>query len=178
MVQLASIVFHELRHYAAASCLGYKATLHYALTTWPRFEQMPRPQAAFAVGVAPLGDAVLAAAGLVWLYRLRGNRREAVPSLVDWLATILAAQAWRWLRGFFGSPSNPQPGDEAFISRALDMPAWLLPYLLALLCLIPLRAMIRLHPPGARLLPFTCLLVGACAGGVVRLNLLGPHLLP
>jgi hypothetical protein len=41
-----------------------------------------------------------------------------------------------------------------------------------------LRAMERLRPPGARLIPFACLLGGACAGGAVWLNLVGSRLLP
>jgi hypothetical protein len=175
----ALMILHELRHYAAGSCLGFKATLHYGATTWSAAEEKSMPQTAvLAVSAGPLGDAVLAGVGLLWLYRLRGHRREAAPTLVDWLATILAVQAGRWLRGFTGPPSSPQPPDEAFISQALGMPAWLLPYLFALLCLIPLGAMVRLHPPGARLLPFTCLIVGACAGGLVWLTFLGRFLLP
>jgi hypothetical protein len=178
VVQPASIVFHELRHYAAAYCLGYNPTVHFALTTWPGSEQMPKTSAVLTVGAAPLGDAVLAGVGLWWLYWLRRHRPEKPATASDWIATLLAAQAWRWMRGFSVFSSNPQPGDEMFLSRILGMPAWVLPLLLALLCLIPLRAMIRLHPPGERLLPFACLLSGACAGGVVWLNLLGPRLLP
>jgi hypothetical protein len=178
VMQPVSIVLHELRHYAAASGLGYKPTLHAALTTWPGSGQMSKPEAVLGVGAGPLGDVLLAGAGLLWLYWLRRHRREATPTLADWAATLLAAQAWRWLRGFSVFSSSPQPRDEMFLSWALGLPAWVLPLLLALLCLLPLRAMVRLHPPGARLLPFSCLLVGACAGGVVWLNLLGPRWLP
>src|ERR1035437_5604662 len=82
------MVLHELRHYAVGSCLGFKATLHYGATTWSAAEEKSMPQAAaLAVSAGPLGDAVLAGAGLLWLYRLRGHRREAPLTPVDWLAT-------------------------------------------------------------------------------------------
>jgi hypothetical protein len=175
----AVIVFHEVRHYAVGSCLGLKCTMNYCATSYlPSDLPSQRPAMLLMAWAGPLGDAALAGAGLLWLYRLRRHRRQAVPTWVDWLATLLALQAFRWLRGYLGSPWSPQPGDEAYMSRTLGLPGWLLPYLLALLCWIPLSVMVRLHPPGARLLPFTCLVVGGIAGALVWLKLLGPVLLP
>jgi hypothetical protein len=174
---LTNIVLHELRHYAAAPWLGCTPTMHCRITTWD-ITKMSKPQAVLAVGAGPVGDFLLAGVGVLWLYQLRRHRREAAPTVADWFATILTLQAFRWLRGFFGSPSDPQPGDEAFISRALGMPGWLLPYLLALLCLLPLYAMVRLHPPGVRLLPFACLLAGVFISGQLWMTLLGALLLP
>jgi hypothetical protein len=46
------------------------------------------------------------------------------------------------------------PDDEAYLSRAMGLPGWLLPYFLGVVAVIAVVATIRLHPPGDRLLPF------------------------
>src|SRR6267378_824040 len=80
----------------------------------------------------PLVGAVLVVAGFVLLRTARKHRIEGAPTLADWLATSLALNAGRWLRGFTGPPSHPQPADEAFVSQALGLPKWFLPYSLGL----------------------------------------------
>lgn len=121
---------------------------------------------------------VLMALGLVWLWKRRRDRRLAPATAADWLATSLAMNAGRWLRGLTGPPSNPQPNDEAFISKALGLPPWLLPYCLTLLAIIVGLAIIRQHAPGQRLLPFSAIMLGGVIGCALWMRLLGPIILP
>jgi hypothetical protein len=103
---------------------------------------------------------------------------EAAATPGDWLATSLALNAGRWLRGFIGPPAHPQPGDEAFLSQAMGLPQWFLPYSLGLFALIALIAIIRLHPRGNRLVPFSSMLLGGVIGCFVWTRVVGPLLLP
>jgi hypothetical protein len=172
------VVLHELRHYATASAFGGSPTLHYRMTTCATPSRMGPSGKLLVVIAGPLGDGIISGAGLLWLYLLRKHRREAAPTLAEWLATVLAMSAARWLRGLGGSPSHPQPGDEVFISQAMGMPGWFLPYLLAPVCVVPLVAVIRLHPPGARLVPFVVLVLGGLTGRQLWMRVVGPFLLP
>ena len=172
------IILHELRHYAVASALGGTPTLHSRLTTCATPSRMGPHGKLLVILAGPAGDALMGGVGLLWLYLLRRHRREAAPTLVEWLATTLALSAARWLRGFGGLPSHPQPGDEVLLSQAMGMPNWFLPYLLAPLCVIPLIAVIRLHPPGARLAPFAALILGGLVGRQLWILAAGPCLLP
>jgi hypothetical protein len=172
------VFLHELRHYATASALGGKPTMHYRMTICATPSRMGPSGKLLVVVAGPLGDGIFAGAGLLWLYVLRRHRREAAPTRAEWFATILAMSAARWLRGWSGPPAHPQPGDEVFLSQALGMPGWLLPYLLALVCVIPLVAVVRLHPPGARLIPFLLLVLGGLTGRQLWMRVVGPFLLP
>lgn len=126
----------------------------------------------------PLVNATLAVVGFLWLHGLRAHRREAAPSLTDWLATSLALNAGRWLRGFTGPPGHPQPQDEAHLSQAIGLAAWFLPYLLALSAVLAVIATVRLHPPQSRLLPFFSAGLGGVLGILLWIGLAGPLLLP
>jgi len=170
----ACILFHELGHCLAGACLGFSVQLHYAKTTLtiPNEKDTP-PVAIFHAGAGPLVTAILAVVGLLWLHGLRRHRREARPTPTDWLATSLVLNAGRWVV----SVIRPRH-DEVLVSQTLGMPGWLLPCLLGVLAFIPLVAAIRLHPPGARLLPFSSLLLGGGTGVLLWMRLLGPLLLP
>ena len=133
---------------------------------------------AVVVSAGPLLQVGLAVAGFVWLRKLRRDHREAAPTLGDWLATTLALNAARWLRGLTGSPSDPQPPDEALLSRYIGLPAWFLPYLLVLVAVIVIIAILRLHPPGGRLLPFLSWGLGGVISYLLWMKLAGPFLLP
>jgi len=173
------IVLHELGHYVTGACLGASVKLHYGNVSG----SMPKEKFTWRADVlqtsaGPLVNAALAAAGFLWLYGLRTTRREAVTSLADWLATSVALNAGRWLRGFTGSPAHPQPHDEARLSQAFGLSAWFLPYLLALLAVVVLLSTVRLHPPGGRLLPFLSAGLGGVIGILFWMRLAGPLLLP
>jgi len=96
----------------------------------------------------------------------------------DWVATSFVLNVGRWLRSFAGPPSRSMPEDEAFISRAMGLPAWLLPYFLGAVAIIAVVATIRLHPPGDRLIPFLALGIGGVAGAFLWMKVVGPFLLP
>jgi hypothetical protein len=171
----AFVFLHELAHYIAGACLGFGGKLHYGQVTGIRLTWQSD---ALVTAAGPLLQAGLAVAGFVWLCNLRRERREAAPTLDDWLATTLALNAGRWLRGLTGPPSNPQPPDEALLSRAIGLPSWFLPYLLALAAVIALIACVRLLPPGGRLLPFLSMGLGGAIGIHLWMNIVGPFLLP
>lgn len=178
----AFMFLHELGHYVAGVCLGATSVkLHYAQVTgsmWSMSKEKFARQDALWASAGPLVQAALAVGGFLWLRRLRKHRREAAPTLGEWLATMLALNAGRWLRGFTGPPSHPQPKDEAQISQAIGLPAWCLPYLLGLLAVIAALAIVRLHPPGDRVLPFLSVGLGGVIGTLCWMRLMGPFLLP
>ena len=170
----ACIVCHELGHCLGGVCLGLGVQLHYAETIVHVPKEKDTPATAIVhAGAGPLATAVMVTGGFLWLYWLRRHRREAEATPGDWLATSLVLNAGRWVAGLI----RPRH-DEVLVSQSLGMPAWALPYLLGALALIPLAAAIRLHPPGARLLPFASLLLGGVAGFFAWTRLLGPVLLP
>jgi len=109
----AFIVLHECGHYLAGARLGLNAKLRYAETTFtgPR-EKLTEQTNVLITCAGPLVGAVLMVAGFVWLRRARQQRLAAAPTPGDWLATSLALNAGRWLRGFAGPPSHPQPADR------------------------------------------------------------------
>jgi len=171
----ASLLLHELGHCVAGVCLGFKVKLRYAATVLMVPNHKDALQAYLLhTGAGPLVTAVLAGAGLLWLHRLRKHRRDATPTLSDWLATSLILNAGRWFRGFTG----PYPKDEAHISQAIGLPAWLLPAPLGLLAVIAAVAAVRLHPRGSRLFPFFWMGLGCTIGVLLWMRLLGPFLLP
>lgn len=171
------ILFHELRHYAVALAFGAGPQLHYARTT-VHVANATGMSNVLVSAAGPVGDALIGGTGLLWLYCLRRKRRAAPATGLEWCATLVALPLARWLRGFGGSLAHPQPPDEAFLSHALGMPAWLLPYLLAVLCVIPVVMLVRLHPPRARLLPFLSLSLGGVAGLALWMRVVGPCWLP
>ncbi len=173
----AFVFLHESGHYLAGRALGFDVRMHFARTTFNASHgQMKYDVLVAAAG--PVATAVLGVAGYLWLRSLRRHRLAEAPTLVDWLVTCLAMNLSRWLRALANPPSHPQPDDEAGVSRALGLPQWLLPYVLGVLSVIALVAIIRLHPPGSRLVPFCCLMLGGCLGVFLWFRLVGPFLLP
>jgi len=173
------IVAHECGHALAALGFGLKTELHYALTTYHGTREQVTPTVNLLITTAGvMVGVVLMALGFVWLWKRRRDRRSEAATVLDWLATSLALNAGRWLRGFTGAPSNPQPDDEAFISKALGLPSWLLPYCLALMALIVSVAIIRQHAAGQRLLPFSAIMLGGVIGCALWLWVIGPIILP
>jgi hypothetical protein len=169
------VLLHELGHYAVGAYLGFGGKLHYGQVTGKRLSWQAD---ALLTSAGPLVQAGLAVTGFVWLRRLRRDRREANPTVGEWVATMLALNVGRWVRGFTGPPSDPQPPDEALLSRAVGLPAWFLPYLLALVTVVAVIAILRLHPPGGRLLPFLSGGFGGIISFLLWMNVLGPFLLP
>lgn len=173
------VVAHECGHALVSLAFGLKTELHFALTTahGNREQLTPTVNLLFALGGVMVA-VVLMALGYVWLWKRRRNRRSEPATALDWIATSLALNALRWLRGFTGPPSNPQPNDEAFISKALGLPSWLLPYCLTLLALIMAIAIVRQHAAGQQLVPFSALMLGGCIGFALWMLVLGPIILP
>lgn len=174
----AIIVAHEAGHYLAAHLLGLEPKLHYASVMFHGPAEVIARFRVLATAAGPAVELMLAATGLIWLLRGRAGRRHSEPTLSDWLATSLALAAGRWLRCLTGTPSHPQPEDEAFLSQAAGLPAWVIPYGLAPLGLAVVVAVIRLHPSGLRLGPFASWFIGGLAGLSLWLHVLGPVLLP
>jgi hypothetical protein len=77
-----------------------------------------------------------------------------------------------------GLAFHPLPDDEAWISRAIGLPGWLLPYSLGAIAIAVLIATVRLHPPKSRFMPFLGLGVGGVLGSLLWMELVGPALLP
>ena len=173
------ILIHECGHFLAGLCFGLETKLHYAITNFKGTQAQLTPKVNLMITLAgPLTDAVLMALGFGWLWILRRHRESSLATFFDWIATALALHSGRWLRGFTGLPSNPQPNDEAFISKALGLPSWLLPYLLAILAAIVSVAIVRQHAVGQRLVPFSAMMLGGCIGCALWMWLIGPIILP
>jgi hypothetical protein len=175
----AFIFLHEWGHYIMARSLGWRARMHYAETKFDVPSEKFSPRNDMLVSSAgPFLGAVVATAGFVYLHRSRRHRPQAIATFGDWVATTCVLNVGRWLRCFAGSPSRPVPDDEAYISRAMGLPGWFLPYFLGVVAIIVIVATIRLHPPRARLVPFLASAVGGVAGAVLWMNVAGPILLP
>ncbi|MDB6124628.1 MAG: hypothetical protein JWQ71_3621 [Pedosphaera sp.] len=173
------IFLHECGHYLTGICFGLRMKFHYAEVGFTGAKEKFTPQVdALVASAGPLVGAVFMLVGFLWLRRLRRHRIEAVPTARDWLATSLAMNVGRWLRGFTGSPSQPQPNDEAFVSHAIGLPKWFLPYLLGMFAVVALALIIRLHPPRERLFPFSWMLLGGVAGTLLWMRFVGPFLFP
>jgi hypothetical protein len=169
------IVLHEWGHFMAARSIGWGAKLHFAETQFdvPK-EEFTQRRIVLVSSAGPLVQILLAAAGFLWLRTSRVHRLSTVVTPGDWVATTLALNVGRWLRSFTG----PLSDDEAFISRAMGLPGWLFPYFLGLVAIVAIVATIRLHPPGARLIPFLTFSVGGMVGAFLWMKVAGPFLLP
>lgn len=172
------IFVHECGHYLAGYCLGFHVEMHYAgvLSSDPQGKHAAL-KGTVVCAAGPLVNAILAATGFVWLRHLRKHRVDSAVTTVDWFATALAINAGRWLRAA-SLPSNPQPPDEAFLSRAMSLADWCLPYFLGVTAIVVIIAVIRLHPPGERLVPFASLFLGGVVGVFLWMHFVGPFLLP
>lgn len=172
------IFLHEAAHFVTARALGIEATMHSAVTSL-HSSHRPQPWADLAVTAAGPGFevVVLGGAGLVWLYRLRRSRRADPATWWDWVATWLALNAARWITIPFRSSGGPTP-DEVRLVKASGCPVWLGLTLLAVVACYPVIRTVRLHPRGARLVPFAYGLVGGFGGVALWLRVLGPRLLP
>jgi hypothetical protein len=173
------MVLHEGAHYLAAAGLGFHPELHFARVSY-HLAATPAPWVEASISAAgPAVQALLAGGALLWLHRRRRRRRRDPATSLDWLVTWLALNAGRWPAGgmartFIGTALV----DEVIVATALGLPPWLVLSLLALLALGALVATVRLHPPGWRVLPFGCAILGGVLGGNLWLRLIGPRLLP
>lgn len=172
------IVLHELAHYLAAAAGGVPAHIHYARIALPPGHAAPDILLFLIMVAGPVVDASLALTGFLWLRLRRKSHRVSKATPRDWMATLLAMSAVRWLRCFTGTPSSPQPQDEAMLSTGLGLPAWFLPYAMAPLALAFLTAVVRWHPRNSRALPFACVLAGIVSGRLFWMHFLGPLVLP
>jgi hypothetical protein len=175
----ALLLAHEVAHYVAGVWVGCTdLKLHFACVTGNLSGDHLGRRDALMAGAGPLVQATLAVGGFLWLRRARQHHPDGAATLPDWVATMLALNAARGIRGFTGPPNHPEPKDEALVSQALGLPAWFLPYLLAAVSAIALLAIVRLHPPGHRLLPLGSMVLGVLVSGVLWMRLAGPFLLP
>lgn len=177
---LPSFIFlHEGGHWLAARTLGLQATLHFRET-----QVSGRADSSLAVKnemvslAGPLVNFVLMLCGLFWLKTLRRKNASEPPGIWDWVATSLALNAGRGLRGVFSLPTNSQPSDEARLSQMIHCPGWLSLCILGLAAIIVIVLIIRLHPRGSRLVPFTAIFAGRAMGSWLWMNAVGPALLP
>jgi hypothetical protein len=174
-----SIFFHECGHYVTGKCFGFNVKFHHAQVDFSGPKEKFTTTANFVTSASgPLTSLLLGIGGLMWLYWSRRNRVHETASLWDWVATALALNLGRGLRSFASLPSHPQPDDEAWISRALGLPGWLLPYFLGLMGILAFVVIIRLHPRGQRLLPISCLLVGGVIGAALWTGPIGRIVFP
>jgi hypothetical protein len=175
----AFIVLHECGHVLAGKCVGWHSTLHFLDS---RFDipigKSSRRNDILVTAAGPLVSAVLGTGGFLWLLSLRAQRRDAVLTPADLLAATLVMNVGRWMRIFASSPNHPKPDDEAWISRVMGLPGWLLPWLLATIAVVMIIAIIRLFPPRNRLMPFLALCLGGSAGSYLWMTVVGPWLLP
>ena len=179
VISPALLLAHEFAHYLAGGWVGATdLKLHFASVTGNLAGEHIMRRDALMASAGPLLQAILAVAGFVWLRHAGKHEGHVTTTISGWLATMLALNAARWLRGFTGPPSHPQPKDEALVSQGLGLPAWCLPYLLAPLAVIAMVALVRLHPPGHRLFPFLSMGLGITISGVLWMKITGPLLLP
>lgn len=175
----ALLLAHELAHYGAALWVrGTDVKCHYSCVTWNLSGEDLTRRRGLVASAGPLVQASLAVGGFLWLCHVRKRGPDGAATLGGWIATLLALNAGRWLRGFTGLPSHPQPRDEAVVSQTLGFPGWFLPYLLAPLAVIAIVALVRLHRPGHRLYPFLSLGLGVTISGVFWMTWVGPFVLP
>lgn len=173
----AFIILHELGHYLPLAFLGLNPEFHYTKIVLQQGTKITyQADILFASG-GPLMNAFLGILGLLWLGRLRSGRIDSSPTILDWIATCLAINLGRSLRGFSGMSSN-QLSDEAYVSRAFGLPPWMLPCVLGAVAVGALFITIRLHPPGRRLLPFASLIVGGTIGVTLWTKVIGPLAFP
>jgi hypothetical protein len=170
------IVFHECGHYVAAVLFGLSPRLSYASVNF--IPPLPESLRGVITAFGPLVELCFTLVGVVWLWCLRSNRRFTVPKTQDWLATTCVLASGRWLRCVTGTPLDPKPADEAFLSQAIGLPSWVLPYALVLVAISAIGAAIWLHPEGMRLLPFSVVFVAASVGVLLWFTTIGPWLLP
>jgi hypothetical protein len=138
------IFFHECGHYAMARCLGLNAQFRFAEV------------------------------------RITGTNTPSFHKKDDWIVLagpltnfLLMIAGFVWLRCFAGTPAHPQPADEAQLSRIAGCPPWVLPYLLGILAVWVIVMIVRLHPPGSRLIPFASIFTGGIIGVVLWLRVVG-----
>jgi hypothetical protein len=175
----ASIFLHECGHYVTGKWFGFTVTFHHAQVDFSGPKDRLTPAANFFLTAGgPLTSFLLGIGGLMWLYWSRRNRLHETASLGDWVATAFALNLGRGLRSFSSFPSHPQPDDEAWMSRALGWPGWLLPYFLGLMGILAFVVIIRLHPRGQRLIPITCLVIGGVIGAALWTGPIGKIVFP
>ena len=173
------IVLHECGHFLAGKSLRWHTRLHYAKTTfYGTKDQLTQRGNFWVTSAGPLMSTLLAASGFLWLRSSRIHRLQAIPTFADWVATTLVTNTGRWVRCLAYSSNHPQPDDETWISRAMGLPGWLLPYFLGAITIALFIATVRLHPPGSRLKPLLCLAAGGAIGSLIWIQILGPFLLP
>ena len=178
LVAPAIVVAHEFGHFVAGYVLGLTPQLTYGSVKFVASPELLKRWMVAVTAAGPAVELVLSAAGLWWLSRARRRRPSTPLTFTDWLATSLALAAGRWLRCFTGTPANPKPEDEAFLSHALGLPVWVLPYGLAPLSIVAVGYAISLHPEGMRLIPFSLWIAGGALGLSLWFYFLGPTLLP
>ena len=94
------IVAHECSHALAGLGFGLKTKLHYAVTTYEGTREQITPTVNLLITTAGvMVGVVLMALGFVWLWKRRRKRRSEPATALDWIATSLACNAGRWLRG-------------------------------------------------------------------------------
>lgn len=173
------IVLHEGGHFFVAKILHIPAELHYSATTVHYSRLPPPPKDRWVTAGGPLVQVLAGGAGLLWLYRRRQDRRSEPANPADWLATWTALNGGRWVAGFVPAVLAPtRLGDEVLLIEAIGLPRWLGLILIGLFGCALLVATIRLHPRGARLVPFTYAFVGGFAALNLWLHWLGPRILP
>ncbi len=171
------IFLHEAAHFGTARVLGFKATLHSGVTT-VYYSHLPPPRADLVVTAAgPALQVLIGGAGLLWLNRLRQHRRTETATWTYWVATWSALNAGRWVDSPFRISAIPTP-DEVLLVSASGLPLVLGLTFLAALAAGAVIITVRLHPRGARLIPFLYGFAGGFAGMQLWLHWLGPRLLP
>lgn len=174
----AIVLLHEFGHFAAGAAVGLNPRLTYTTVDFRGAPESLSRWDPVLTAAGPCVELLLSVLGLLWLWRSRSRRPSSTPTPFDWLATSMALASSRWLRCFTGTPSNPKPTDEAFLSQVLGFPSYLLPYALAPLAVIGITYTFRQHPEGMRLKPFALWSIGGLAGFVAWFYVIGPLLLP
>jgi hypothetical protein len=181
------ILWHECGHYVVWYLQGYQPVLRagsVAVGRWP-----PGSSGLPGRVGGPAMDLVACVTGFLWLSRRRRGRSHTPPTVLDWLATLMACACGRWIlfspevlwRLFLTGRAGG--GDEPTISTLLGLPAWFVPVAVFFPACCIFVVTVCQHPRSQRLLPFASLILGGAIGAklwlwVIGPLLLGPHPLP
>ena len=165
---------HECGHYVVAHAYHVNPTLHIGQVTFKSNHDITTRALLWICAAGPLVNLLLSVGGFLWLRHRRRLRSGTAPTRTDCLGVLLVAQAATiyvllFVTHLIIRDFSENPGDAEKMSLLMEMPVWLIPALLASVCLVLSGATIRLFPRGNRFVPFGAAVLGGCTGHVMQI---------